>query len=166
MKTNQPTDQQCAIYTDLLAHKNPHLRVLEIGAGTGGATLPILSALGGMNSLNPPRFISYDVTDITTGFFEKLQEKVAAWGDLVNFKKLDIENDPGEQGLESGGYDVVIAANVLHATRNMNTTMANVRKLLKSGGVLVLVELTPKKAAVTNIFGIFDGCKSFWDFWI
>ncbi|PVH88801.1 hypothetical protein DL98DRAFT_477463 [Cadophora sp. DSE1049] len=148
---------QCAIYIDLLAHKDPHLRVLEIGAGTGGATLPILTTLGGMNDSTPPRFLSYDVTDITTGFFEKLQEKAAAWGDLVNFKKLDIENDPSEQGFESGHYDVIVAANVLHATKNMKHTMANVRKLLKKGGRLVLVELMPKKVAVTNIFGIFDG---------
>ncbi|KAL2068797.1 hypothetical protein VTL71DRAFT_15135 [Oculimacula yallundae] len=148
---------QCAVYIDLLAHKDPHLRVLEIGAGTGGATLPVLNALGGMNDKTPPRFLSYDITDITTGFFEKLQEKTVAWGDLVSYKKLDIESDPSEQGFESGYYDVIIAANVLHATKNMGTTMANVRSLLKKGGNLILVELMPKAIGVTNIFGIFDG---------
>lgn len=160
MWTDRVIDQQSATYIDLLAHKNPHLRILEIGAGTGGATLPILTALGRIHDKSSPRFLSYDITDITTGFFEKLQDKTAAWGDLVSYKKLDIENDPNEQGFESGYYDVVIAANVLHATRNMKNTMANVRSLLKKGGVLVLVELMPKNVGVTNIFGIFDGCKS------
>ncbi|KAG4444512.1 hypothetical protein IFR05_000103 [Cadophora sp. M221] len=150
-------NQQCAVYIDLLAHKDPHLRVVEIGAGTGGATLPILTALGGMNDKTPPRFLSYDITDITTGFFEKLQEKTSAWGDLISYKKLDIEKDPSEQGFEDGYYDVVVAANVLHATKNMRNTMANVRRLLKKGGTLILVELMPKKVGVTNIFGIFDG---------
>jgi 2-polyprenyl-3-methyl-5-hydroxy-6-metoxy-1,4-benzoquinol methylase len=114
-----------------------------------------------MEDSAPPRFLSYDITDITTGFFDKVQQKAAAWGDLVSYKKLDIEKDPGDQGFEIGNYDLVIAANVLHATANMNRTMSNVRKLLKPGGTLLLVELIPKMAGVTNIFGIFDGCKFF-----
>jgi ubiquinone/menaquinone biosynthesis C-methylase UbiE len=112
-----------------------------------------------MDDRTPPRFLSYDVTDITTGFFDKLQRKTAAWGDLVSYKKLDIEKDVGDQGFETEHYDLVIAANVLHATTNMNRTMANVRRLLKPGGTLLLIELIPKMAGVTNIFGIFDGCK-------
>jgi ubiquinone/menaquinone biosynthesis C-methylase UbiE len=158
-RANCVADQQSAVFVDLLAHKDPHLRVLEIGAGTGGATLPILTALGGMDDRTPPRFLSYDVTDITTGLFDKLQQKTAAWGDLVSYKKLDIEKDVGDQGFETEHYDLVIAANVLHETTNMNRTMGNVRRLLKPGGTLLLIELIPKMAGVTNIFGIFDGCK-------
>jgi NADPH:quinone reductase-like Zn-dependent oxidoreductase/ubiquinone/menaquinone biosynthesis C-methylase UbiE len=149
--------QQGAVLVDLLAHKDPHLKVLEIGAGTGGATLPLLTALGGIDDSTPPRFLSYDVTDITTGFFEKLQQKTAAWGELVSYKKLDIEKDPEEQGFETEHYDLIVAANVLHATTNMHRTMANVRRLLKPGGTLLLVELIPTMAGITNIFGIFDG---------
>jgi SAM-dependent methyltransferase len=156
---NSIVDEQAAVFVDLLAHKDPHLRVLEIGAGTGGATLPMLTALGGMDSGTPPRFLSYDVTDITPGFFEKLQRKTAAWGDLVSYKKLDIEKDIDLQGFETEYYDLVIAANVLHATKNMSHTMSNVRKLLKPGGTLLLIELIPRMAGITNIFGIFDGCE-------
>jgi ubiquinone/menaquinone biosynthesis C-methylase UbiE len=152
-------DQQGAVFVDVLAHKDPHLKILEIGAGTGGATLPILKVLGGMDNNTPPRFLSYEATDITTGFFDKLQQKTEAWGDLVSYKKLDIEKDVGDQGFETEHYDLVIAANVLHATTNMNHTMSNVRRLLKPGGTLLLIELIPKMAGVTNIFGIFDGCK-------
>ena len=158
---NGMVDKQATVLVDLLAHKDPHLRVLEIGAGTGGATLPILSALGGMDSGTPPRFLSYDVTDITTGFFEKLQEKTAIWGELISYKKLDIEQDIEHQGFETEHYDLVVAANVLHATTNMSRTMANVRTLLKPGGTLILIELIPTMAGLTNIFGIFDGCKAF-----
>lgn len=147
--------QQGAVIVDLLAHKDPHLRVLEIGAGTGGATIPMLTALGRVDS--SPRFLSYEVTDITSGFFEKLQQKTAAWGDLVSYKKLDIETDPKDQGFETEHYDLVIAANVLHATRNIKRTMANVRKLLKPGGMLLLIELIPTNAGFINVFGVFDG---------
>jgi acyl transferase domain-containing protein/NADPH:quinone reductase-like Zn-dependent oxidoreductase len=148
--------EQSACYINLLAHKNPHLRILELGAGTGGASFVILNALGGSEG-NLPRFASYDYTDISTGFFEKAREQAAAWGDLVSFKKLDIENDPCAQGYEAGAYDVIIAANVLHATKLMERTMTNVRKLLKPGGSLVLTELTRKKGSMSVLFGILPG---------
>ena len=34
--------QKISAYVDLLAHKNPNQSILEIGAGTGGATAPVL----------------------------------------------------------------------------------------------------------------------------
>lgn len=152
--------QQAAVFVDLLAHKNPHLRVLEIGAGTGGATIPILTALGGGGAGDaPPRFSSYQVTDITSGFFEGVKAKTVEWAaaGLVSFRKLDIEQDPVTQGFEPETYDLVIAANVLHATRNMRRTMANVRRLVKPGGSLVLIELMPRTIGAANLWGIFDG---------
>ncbi|CCF47710.1 hypothetical protein CH063_15988, partial [Colletotrichum higginsianum] len=42
---------------------------------------------------------------------------------MINFKKLDIETDPVEQSFEAGSYDLIIACQVLHATKNMETTM-------------------------------------------
>lgn len=149
--------QQAAVYIGLLAHKNPHLNILEIGAGTGGATYPILQALGGNADDKLPRFANYDFTDISAGFFEKAMEKFQGWGELVKFRKLDIERDPFEQGYEEGSYDVIIAANVLHATSRIENTMKRVRSLLKPGGHLVLIELTVKTMAVSLIFGTLPG---------
>lgn len=59
---------QMASFTSLLCDQYPDLRILEVGAGTCGATLPILKAL-----CNPSRgiFPSYDFTDISPSFFEK-----------------------------------------------------------------------------------------------
>ena len=148
--------EQAARYIGLLAHKNPHLKVLEIGAGTGGATLSILRVLGGFDSV-PPRFSSYTYTDISAGFFEKAKEKFSAWSELLSFKKLDIESDPSIQGFEHGSFDLVIAVNVLHATRSMDRTMKHVRQLLKPKGTLVLTEVTRKKPSTTMIFGTLPG---------
>ncbi len=145
---------QAAIFVDLLAHRNPHLRVLEIGAGTGGASMPLLRALGKGSSA---RFTEYMVTDITSGFFDTFRAKTTDWEGLIQFSRLDIERDPAEQGFEEGSYDLVIAANVLHATRNITRTLTNTRKLLKPGGSLLLIELIRKIGGVANMFGIFDG---------
>lgn len=104
---------------DAMAHRNPGMRVLEIGAGTGGATAAVLEALslggdgGSKNGGGGDRCAEYAFTDISPGFFEKAQERFDhdGNGNMV-FKTLDIEKDPVEQGFEEGRYDLVIAANV------------------------------------------------------
>ncbi|KAH7398011.1 putative polyketide synthase [Cadophora sp. MPI-SDFR-AT-0126] len=158
-RTNQVLAQcysQAAVYASILANKNPFLNILEIGAGTGGATFPILDALTS-NDGRDAKFATYDFTDISTGFFEKVSERIKIFGDLVTFKRLDIESDPEEQGFESGSYDLVIAANVLHATKSIKNTLKRVRSLLKPGGSLILIEITVSNLAASLIFGTLPG---------
>lgn len=130
--------RQCA---DMIAHQNPALRVLEIGAGTGGTTFPILEALGGQDGRRP-RFLRYDYTDISSGFFDAAKEKFMLWSSFLRYRLLNIEKEPSDQGFDHEEYDVVIAANVLHATSLLTRTMKNVHKLLKPGGRLILIEET------------------------
>lgn len=158
-KMNQALSQsyeQAAVYADLLANKNPFLNVLEIGAGTGGATFPLLRALGGRDG-ETPRFANYDFTDVSPGFFEKVMEKTQEFGDLVSFKRLDIEQDPVQQRFSPASYDLIVAANVLHATSNLENTMNRVRGLLKPGGTLILIEVTVKNLAASVVFGTLPG---------
>jgi SAM-dependent methyltransferase len=136
-----------ASFATYLSHQLPNLRILEIGAGTGGATLPILEALSRSTNSLPP-FGCYDFTDISAGFFEKAKKKLATWQDDINFRKLDIETKPSSQGFIEESYDLIIAANVLHATVNMEKTMKNVRTLLKPGGKLLLLEITSPTVTV------------------
>ena len=138
-------NEEAALLVNNLAHENPNLRVLEIGAGTGGVTLSVLERLGGVSG-QAPRFQDYLFTDVSSGFFENAQEKLKAWSTLVTYRKLNIEEDPTSQGFESEAFDLVIAANVLHATTRMTRTLTNVRKLLRPGGKLLLVEITTIRA--------------------
>ena len=140
-----------------LVHKTPRARILEIGAGTGGATRYCLEALGNTED-GGPLAECYHFTDISSGFFEAAREEFAAWGDIMEFTKLDIEVDPAQQqGLVVGGYDIVIACEVLHATRLMANTMANVNKLLKPGGSLILLETTHDQIDMQLAFGLLPG---------
>ncbi|KAI2885910.1 hypothetical protein CBS11852_8117 [Aspergillus niger] len=142
----------------LCTHKNPRAKILEIGAGTGGGTQVILEALGKENgSSTGARFGRYDFTDISAGFFEAAKERFQDWADLMNFQKLDIEHDPVAQGFEEGSYDVVIACQVLHATKSMDRTLTHVRKLLKPGGKLILMETTRDELDVFFAFGLLPG---------
>ncbi|XP_044716927.1 AMP-binding enzyme domain-containing protein [Hirsutella rhossiliensis] len=118
-----------------IAHMHPRMRILEIGAGTGGATKGILETLG-------TAFESYTFTDISTGFFEAAAEAFAPWTAKMLFKPLNVEKDPAAQGFTEASYDFIIASNVLHATKSLTQTMRNARRLLKPGGRLLLLEVT------------------------
>ena len=101
-------------YVDLLAHKNPSMKIVELGAGTGGMTRQVLSALKVSGSEDGrARYAQYDYTDISGAYFEKAKEKFVPPGQKMRFKTLNIESNPGEQGLEPGSYDLVVAGLVI-----------------------------------------------------
>lgn len=139
-----------------IADEKPRLRILEIGAGTGGCTIPVLQALNSENG-GAPLFEHYDFTDISKGFFQAAREKLGDWEDRISYIQLDIEKDPADQGFEEASYDIIIAAQVLHATKCMEKTMGNVKRLLKDDGKLILVETTRDTAEVQLIFGTLPG---------
>ena len=126
----------------LLTHENPHLTIFEIGGGTGTIAAPLVEALVSSGKTVP--FKNYCFTDISNGFLEKARSKFASLGGLMSFRQFDAARDPSEQGFMGQTYDVVVAHLVLHATKRMETTMKNVRKLLRPGGHLLLVENTVK----------------------
>jgi NADPH:quinone reductase-like Zn-dependent oxidoreductase/SAM-dependent methyltransferase len=147
-------------YLDILGHKNPELKIVEIGAGTGSFTKHTIPPLlvHGENERGTPRFAHYDYTDISAGFFENAKETYASEQQRMNFKILDIEQDPGMQGFDLGTYDLAIAASVLHATQDLRTTIQNCRKLLKPGGKLILVEIIePDFLGTAFSFGTLPG---------
>ncbi|KFH40913.1 Lovastatin nonaketide synthase-like protein [Hapsidospora chrysogenum ATCC 11550] len=142
----------------VFSHACPRPKILEIGGGTGSATGPALRAMSsGDDGVQEPRLSRYDFTDVSSGFLEAAHEKFAPWAHLMTFNTLDIENDPQEQGFELQTYDLIIACQVLHATKDMTHTLANVHKLLKPGGKLVMVETTQDAIDVQLVFGTVPG---------
>ena len=132
------------------------LRVLEVGAGTGSATEPILTVL-------PEGQFDYMFTDISAGFFAEAEARFTASGAPIEYRPLDIEAEPVGQGFESQGYDLVIAANVLHTTRDLGETLAHCRSLLAPRGQLVALELTRGRHLQDLTFGMLDGWWRFAD---
>ncbi|KAK7734711.1 Type I Iterative PKS [Cytospora paraplurivora] len=146
--------EQLCNYVDALAHKNPAMQILETGAGTGGATRPVMQTLTGHGR----RYQEYCFTDISPAFFEQAREIFS--DDLGNmaFRVLNVENDPVGQGFEEAKYDLVVAANVLHATKKIDASLSNVRRLLKPGGKLLLFEITNIEVLLSHFcFGVLPG---------
>ena len=95
-------------WLDLQAHKRPGLNYLEIGAGKGSISLPALEVLGGQQT---PRLNQYTFTDSNPDYFEDAQKDLKSWQNRLQYKKLDIDRDPSEQGFEAASIDVIIAGN-------------------------------------------------------
>ena len=131
------------------------VRVLEIGGGTGGTTAFVLSALAGTKA-------EYLFTDVSPLFTEQAKAK---FGERPRFasRTLDVERDPATQGFTPHSFDVVLAANVLHATPSLAASLDNAKRLLAPGGVLVLIEITRRPIWTDLIFGLTDGWWKFQD---
>lgn len=118
-----------------IARRYPHGRILEVGAGTGGATREILKRIGDDLS-------AYTFTDVSAGFFNDAQAEFAPYEDRMTYSILDLEQDMPTQGFEKFSYDLIVASFVLHATKSIEQTLRRVRSLLKPGGYLVMYEVT------------------------
>ncbi|KAI0175964.1 ketoacyl-synt-domain-containing protein [Hypoxylon sp. FL1284] len=143
-------NMQLAALVGQLTHRNPGMKFLEIGGGTGATTGFIFKQI-------KQNFQHYTFTDISAGFFADAMELFDEQKDKMTFKVLNIERSPAEQGYEEGSYDVIVACNVLHATASLSTTIKNCRKLLRPGGHLVVLEITAECLRVQFIFGGFSG---------
>ncbi len=132
------------------------LRVLEVGAGTGATTAEVLGSL-------PEGRTDYEFTDISPGFFASASTRFGEWGGAMRYRALDIERDPGAQGFGRHRYDLVIAANVLYATRDLGEALEHCRSLLAPSGMLVAVEATRALGWLDLTFGLLPGWWRFED---
>ena len=131
------------------------LRVLEVGAGTGSATSVVLPEL--------PSACDYTFTDISAGFFAEAEGRFANSGIPIEYRPLDIEKEPLSQGFEPHAYDLIIGANVLHATRDLGETLAHCRELLAPSGQLMALENMRGRGWQDITFGLLDGWWRFAD---
>ena len=137
------------------------LRVLEVGAGTGGTTGSVLAAL-------PAGGFEYVYTDISADLLAAARERFARErfdrdGAPLQYRVLNIERDPAAQGFETHGYDLVVAANVLHATRDLGEALEHCRALLVPSGTLLALEGLRRQGWLDLTFGLLDGWWRFSD---
>ncbi|MDE0290242.1 MAG: methyltransferase, partial [bacterium] len=132
------------------------LRVIEVEAGTGSATASVLPEL-------PAGRFDYAYTDISAGFFAEAEERFGDGDGCIEYRPLDIEKDPVAQGFASHGYDLIIASNVLHATRFLEETLSHCRTLLAPSGQLVALENLRGLGWMDLTFGQLDGWWRFAD---
>ncbi|MYK62308.1 MAG: SDR family NAD(P)-dependent oxidoreductase, partial [Chloroflexi bacterium] len=132
------------------------LRVIEVGAGTGSATASVLPEL-------PAGRFDYTYTDISAGFFAEAEARFGDGDGCIEYRPLDIEKDPMAQGYDSHGYDLLIASNVLHATRYLEETLGHCLALMAPSAHLVALENLRGLGWMDLTFGQLDGWWRFAD---
>jgi len=133
------------------------LRILEIGAGTGGTTVHLLPVL-------PADRTQFVFTDISGFFTRQAQEKFRDVP-FFEYRLLNVEQPPGEQGFSAHSFDLVIAADMLHGARDLDLAMANVQWLLAPGGRFLLEEPTSWNQVYNVSNALLEGLGLYRDKW-
>src|SRR6516162_7119166 len=131
------------------------LRILEVGAGTGGLTSHVLARLD-------PELHSYTFTDVSAAFFSAAMQKLAGFP-RVEYKILDLDKPAVEQDFEPGSFDFVIGTNVLHAVRDLRSTLRHIYELLVPGGNLVFMDVASPQLWTETVFALTTGWWRFTD---
>ncbi|MGE0756599.1 MAG: beta-ketoacyl synthase N-terminal-like domain-containing protein, partial [Pirellulaceae bacterium] len=131
------------------------LRVLEVGAGTGALTHALLPAF-------PPDVTEYRFTDVSPVLVSAAKGQLEGFP-FVEFQSWDLEKEPASQSVPVQGFDLILASDVLHATADLRETLKHLRQCLAVGGRLMFLELTSRRPAWNNIFGLLSGWWRFQD---
>ena len=131
------------------------IRVLEVGGGVGGTTASIIELL---ESSGHP--FTYTFTDISSSLVAAAKNQFTGH-DSMEFKVMDIEADTPDCLLRS--KDIVIATNVIHATKSLKKSCSHIHEMLNKTGILCLVELTRNLDWFDLVFGPLDGWWRFED---
>jgi polyketide synthase PksM len=135
------------------------IRILEIGAGTGGTSAVVFAKLAPYQA----HIEEYCYTDISKAFLMYGQERFGQEASYLTFRLFNVEQPLESQAMQAGEYDVVIAANALHATKNIRSTLRNAKATLKRCGLLVLNEFCGHSLFAHLTFGLLDGWWSYDD---
>jgi acyl transferase domain-containing protein/NADPH:quinone reductase-like Zn-dependent oxidoreductase/SAM-dependent methyltransferase/acyl carrier protein len=135
------------------------LRILEIGAGTGGTTRRVVQAL---TDTDAPTAAEYHVTDVSGLFVERARRRFAE-APWVRFHTFDLDRPPAEQDVEIGSFDLIVAANCIHAARDLTGAVRGIAELLRPGGLLVAVEVFAPHRWFDLTVGLTDGWWHFTD---
>ena len=131
---------------------NKKLRILDVGAGTGGLTTRILPYL-------PADITEYVFTDVSELFLSQAEGKYDKYR-FMRYARLDIGQPPQEQGFNLESYDIVLAGNALHVTSDLERTLGHVNSLLRPDGLLFLLEVQ-QQPALDITFALL---KDWWNF--
>lgn len=118
-----------------IAHRYPHMEILEVGAGVASVAPAVLSQLENY-------YLSYTYADTTEAPFKAVKSSFKDQASKLSYKALDLKQDPTEQEFVERSYDLILVSNALYASESVTQTLQHLRRLLKPGGYLALLEVT------------------------
>ncbi|KAL7899822.1 citrinin polyketide synthase [Trichoderma sp. SZMC 28014] len=151
--------QQASFFLEQLLRRLPanggSIKILEMGAGTGGTTstlLPMIAALG------VP--VTYTFTDLSSSLVAAARKRFKQYP-FVEFKVVNMESAPEASLINT--QHIVLANACVHATRSLPISLHNIRQILRPDGLLMLLEETEQLPWVDFVFGLLEGWWLFED---
>ncbi|WP_249930914.1 beta-ketoacyl synthase N-terminal-like domain-containing protein, partial [Paenibacillus polymyxa] len=129
------------------------IRIIEIGAGTGGTSAMLFQKLRPYQE----HIHEYCYTDKSRAFLLHAQKEYGPQNPYLTYKIFNVEESAVGQDIETGGYDIAIATNVLHATRNIRHTLGNVKAALRKNGLILINEISGNSLLNHLTFGLLEG---------
>src|SRR6201997_1835492 len=131
------------------------LRILEVGAGTGGLSAHVLPLIEHELHL-------YTFTDVSAAFFGPAKQKLANFTN-VEYKLFDLEKSATEQGFSPNAFDFIIGTNVIHAASDIRSALKQLHLLLAPGGNLTFMDVANPQLWTEVVFGLTSGWWRFTD---
>ena len=144
---------EATIKAHIAANPGQCLRIAEVGAGTGGTARKVFARLAPYVE----HIETYLFTDLSKAFLINARQSFNSDAPYLDTAIFNASSLPGEQGLEEGSYDIVIATNVLHATADILQSVSNAKAFLKRGGVIMINELIQPSLFSHLTFGLLEG---------
>ncbi|WP_407669628.1 class I SAM-dependent methyltransferase [Paenibacillus kobensis] len=151
---NRVTARAVAASAELRLQHDPNtkVRIMEVGAGTGGTSAFVLEALKPFADR-----VVYCYTDISAGLLQQAKQTFGRKYPFAEFKTYNAELAPSVQGFGSSEFDIIVATNVLHATKRIEGTLGRLKELLKPAGLIVINEMTSVVDFANLTFGLTSG---------
>lgn len=142
-----------------LAVTIPGARVLEIGHGTGAATKVVLEAFGARGDGSGTLLGRYTIADTTSKRFDEARQMLTRWSGVVDFLELDIGSDLSPS-LETDAFDLVFVSHIYRDSNISPQALANIRKLLKPGSKLLMLEPIGERLDTKMLLGTAPACQN------
>ncbi|MCX5214357.1 SDR family NAD(P)-dependent oxidoreductase [Kitasatospora sp. NBC_00240] len=161
-KNNPVTDTFNGVMADAVAgiaqeilrgDPSARIRILEIGAGTGGGSVKVFEKLEPLAA----HVETYCYTDLSKSFLMYAEKEYGPAHPYLDYRIFNVEEPLAGQDVEPGSYDIVLATNVLHATKDIRRTLRNAKGALKENGVLLANELSSQSLFTHLTFGLLEG---------
>ncbi|WP_404941319.1 amino acid adenylation domain-containing protein [Pseudomonas danubii] len=135
--------------------QSPHtpIRILEIGAGTGGTSARAFEKLRPFQA----QIAEYCYTDVSQAFLIHAQQAYGPQTPYLRYQLFDVHQPLAAQGIQPDAYDLVIATNVLHATPDLRRALQNAKAALKHNGLLLINEIARNGLFTHLTFGLLKG---------
>lgn len=140
-------------YVDLLAHKNPDLRILRIGTGPDDLVTSLFQTLlvrDEDSKIVSARYGSFELATFSKDALPRMQEQFQDHPCVI-VRAIDPEHSFTAEMQKGKLYDIVLVSN--NATMN-DTQCLNIQKLLQADGRLIIHEAVPaKQPQLTEFLG-------------